>query len=260
MDAIDQHVLLNKMLTARLYSPYLLTEKVMILMLVFIPMGFVVLFSFDNSFGITWFSVLFLILIITCIWQYWQYQKDKKRLLFIATKPLPDETIAHLGELDHTQKARLQMACCELVGLWVFVPIKEWGVTVPSRHVYQIFQNIMTNHHDYGTCIFGHQKPKFYKYYHDKPREIMGNWILACKFNGINPKEPGRLPNLFMIDALIDNDLSHVGFDELRQVNTPWHQEIWDVIEICQDFDSGFGGDGSGGFDGGDGGGGGGGD
>lgn len=88
----------------------------------------------------------------------------------------------------------------------------------------------------------------------------MGNWILACKFNGINPKEPGRLPNLFMIDALIDNDLSHVGFDELRQVNTPWHQEIWDVIEICQDFDSGFGGDGSGGFDGGDGGGGGGGD
>jgi hypothetical protein len=84
-------------------------------------------------------------------------------------------------------------------------------VSMPSRAVDALWHELILStreYHQFCTRAFGY-------YLHHVPAEAMSTptqgtvglrrcWRLACRLEGLDPKDAGRLPRLFSVDAVLD--------------------------------------------------------
>lgn len=231
----------DRRLKDRLFSLGQTQTGILILLSIISPVSFVL-------FGIKWLMVIVLVVAAIGLYQYRQLLKDKKRVLFIATTPLPDDVFVGIGDLTCEQKSQLQKGFCEFIALWVSSPPSHKPVA-PSQHIQHIWYQLSSQHYqDYGRHF---DDVSVHDFYHASAKSKKLTWQLCCQIEDIDPKNPSHLPELFTLDALIDGDGVGSDFDGLQQINPSWYQQVCDVIDLCGTSDGSDAGGGDGGSDGG---------
>lgn len=140
----------------------------------------------------------------------WRALSIRSRLRFIEAYRVPDAIMkrfaATRAELDEGQKRMVQQGLMQYFRICQLA--KGKFVSMPSQVVDDLWHEFILftrNYENFCQKAFG-------RYLHHTPVEAMSGptqatdgirrtWFHACRLEGINPKQPARLPLLFALDA-----------------------------------------------------------
>ena len=202
--------------------------------------------------------VLFFLALATPLWLYVKRSRNTERRRFIQDysfpKGLDTRLLKRRPELSPAQVALV------FAGLRQYFEIsldaRKRLASMPSQAVDDLWHEFILYTRNYQTFC----NRAFGRYLHHTPADAMSSpgaqseglrrtWWLACKLEGIDPKQPKRLPLLFSIDGQLNISDGFHYLPDCRQART----QSGDAYRHCgSDLGSGGsdgGGDGGGGGD-----------
>lgn len=151
-------------------------------------------------------------LLLVGAWLLWQHWRQSAQARFIANFPLhgllDNRLAARRPELDATQRAAVLDALRDY-----FIFCRQAGrrmLAMPSQAVDDAWHEFILFTRQYDAFC----RHAFGRFLHHTPAEAMRSptqatgglkraWRLACAHEGINPRQPDRLPRLFALDATL---------------------------------------------------------
>lgn len=153
--------------------------------------------------------VLMMMLVGVMVISYLNWLKNSRRK-FLATYQVPDAVVDRFRQKHTTLNGAQEVLVREGLQQYFQICQRAQGkfVSMPSQVVDDMWHDFILftrNYQDFCSKAFG-------RYLHHTPVEAMPSpnlatagirrtWFHACRIEGINPKQPDRLPLLFALDA-----------------------------------------------------------